>query len=170
MLLLLLHTRKKRWRRLKNSRQSPHISLEKFKLSANSDCFTFHNRALGKREKCVCVCTTRGGRACSCRVHFNMGLTKISLRRGGGQKRSFSAIWRQRPETRLFFCGKSSDPLPKQTQGTATNPRLIQVWSGSGQTLGHRFAYDAVKSEQHGATLHYPFSWDEGDGTGSHDF
>ena len=54
----------------------------------------------------------------------------------------------------------------KQTQGTATNPRLIQVWSGSGQTLGHSFAYDAVKSEQHGATLHYPFSWDEGDGTG----
>ena len=51
-------------------------------------------------------------------------------------------------------------------QGTATNPHLIQVWSGSGQTLGHRSAYDAVKSEQHGATLHYPFSWDEGDGTG----
>ena len=22
---------------------------------------------------------------------------------------------------------------------------MIQVWSGSGQTLGHRFAYDAVK-------------------------
>ena len=101
MLLLLLHTRKKRWRRLKNSRHSPHISLEKFKVSANSDCFTFHNRALGKREKCVCVCTTRGGRACSCRVqNFNMGLTKISLRRGGGQKRSFSAIWRQKLDRR----------------------------------------------------------------------
>ena len=65
-----------------------------------------------------------------------------------------------------FFCGKSSDPLPKRTQGTATNPRLIQVWSGSGQTLGQRSAYDAVKLEQHGATLHYPFSWDEVDGTG----
>ena len=36
-------------------------------------------------------------------------------------------------------------------QGTVTNTRLIQVWSGSGQILGHRFAYDAVKSEQHGA-------------------
>ena len=54
----------------------------------------------------------------------------------------------------------------KQTQGTATNPHLIQVWFGSGPTLGHCFAYDAVRSEQHGATLHYPFSWDEGDGTG----
>ena len=30
-----------------------------------------------------------------------------------------------------FFCGKLSDPLPKRTQGTATNPCLIQVWSGS---------------------------------------
>ena len=54
----------------------------------------------------------------------------------------------------------------KQTQGTAANARLIQVWSGSGQTLGHCFAYDAVRSEQHGATLHYPFSWDKVDGTG----
>ena len=25
----------------------------------------------------------------------------------------------------LFFCGKLSDPPPKRTQGTATNPRLI---------------------------------------------
>ena len=82
----------------------------------------------------------------------------------------FSQTLKYRRVFWVFFCGKSSDPLPKQTQGTATNPRLIQVWSGSGQTLGHRFAYDAVKSEQHGATLHYPFSWDEGDGTGSHDF
>ena len=54
----------------------------------------------------------------------------------------------------------------KQTQGTATNARLIQVWSGSGQTLRHCFAYDAVRAEQHGATLHYPFSWEEVDGTG----
>ena len=36
-----------------------------------------------------------------------------------------------------LFCGKSSDPPPKRTQGTATNPRLIQVWSGPGQPLGH---------------------------------
>ena len=70
----------------------------------------------------------------------------------------------------FFVVSRPSDPPPKRTQGTATDPRRIQVWSGSGQTLGHRFAYDAVKSEQHGATLHYPFSWDEGDGTGSHDF
>ena len=40
-----------------------------------------------------------------------------------------------------------------QTQGRATNPRLIQVWLGSGQTQGHCFAYDAVTSEQHVATL-----------------
>ena len=50
----------------------------------------------------------------------------------------------------------------KRTQGTATNPRLIQNWLGSGQTLGHCFAYDAVRA----ATLHYPFSRDEVDGTG----
>ena len=48
-----------------------------------------------------------------------------------------------------------------QTQGTATNPHLIQVWLGFGQTLGHCFAYNGVSSEHHGATLHYPFSWDE---------
>ena len=47
-----------------------------------------------------------------------------------------------------------------------SSPSLIQVWSGSGQTLGHCFAYNAVRSEQHGATLHYPFSWDKVDGTG----
>ena len=58
----------------------------------------------------------------------------------------------------------------KQTQGTAANARLIQVWSGSGQTLGHCFAYDAVRSEQQGATLHYPFSWDEVDDTGATTF
>ena len=53
-----------------------------------------------------------------------------------------------------------------RTQGTALNHRLIQVWLGSGQTLGHCFAYDAVRPEHHGATLHYPFIWDEVDGTG----
>ena len=53
-----------------------------------------------------------------------------------------------------------------RTQGTAINHRLIQVWLGSGQTLGHCFAYDAVRPEHHGATLHYPFIWDEVDGTG----
>ena len=46
----------------------------------------------------------------------------------------------------------------KQTQRTATNPRPIQVWFGSGPTLGHCFA--------RAATLHYPFSRDEVDGTG----
>ena len=65
----------------------------------------------------------------------------------------------------FFFCGKSSDPPPKRTQGTATNPRLIQVWSGPGQPLGQCLAYTTVRSEQQGATK-YPFSWDEGDGTG----
>ena len=43
----------------------------------------------------------------------------------------------------------------KQTQGTATNRHPIQAWSGSGQTLGYCFAYDAERSEQHGTTLHY---------------
>ena len=43
----------------------------------------------------------------------------------------------------------------KRTQGTATNRHLIQAWSGSGQTLGYCFAYDAERSEQHGTTLHY---------------
>ena len=57
-----------------------------------------------------------------------------------------------------------------RTQGTATNPRLIQVWLGLGQTLGHCFAYDAVISEQQGASLHYPLSWDEVDGTGAMTF
>ena len=57
-----------------------------------------------------------------------------------------------------------SSPL-KRTQGTATNPRLIQVWSGPGQPLGQCLAYTTVRSEQQGATK-YPFSWDEGDGTG----
>ena len=32
-------------------------------------------------------------------------------------------------------------------------------------TLGHRFAYDTVRTEQHGV-FKLPFSWDEGDGTG----
>ena len=45
-------------------------------------------------------------------------------------------------------------------------PRLIQ-----GQPKkGHCFAYDAVRSEQHGATLHYPFSWNEVDGMGATTF
>ena len=36
--------------------------------------------------------------------------------------------------TSLFFAFfVVSRPPPKRTQGTATNPRLIQVWSGSGQ-------------------------------------
>ena len=52
-----------------------------------------------------------------------------------------------------------------RTQGTAINLRLIQVWLGSGQTLGHCFAYNTVRSEQHGG-FKLPFSWDEGDGTG----
>ena len=54
----------------------------------------------------------------------------------------------------------------KQTQRTATNPCPIQVWFGSGPTLGHCFAYDAVRSEQplYTTTLH--FRRDEVDGTG----
>ena len=28
------------------------------------------------------------------------------------------------------------------------------------------FAYDAVRLEQHGATINYPFNWDEVDGAG----
>ena len=43
----------------------------------------------------------------------------------------------------------------KRTQGTATNRHLIQAWSGSGQTLGYCFAYNAERSEQHGTTLHH---------------
>ena len=43
----------------------------------------------------------------------------------------------------------------KRTQGTATNRHLTQACSGSGQTLGYCFAYDAERSEQHGTTLHY---------------
>ena len=49
----------------------------------------------------------------------------------------------------------------EQTQGTAT-----LVWSRFGQGQAKHFAYNAVRSEQHGATLHYPFSWDKVDGTG----
>ena len=33
-------------------------------------------------------------------------------------------------------------------------------------TLGHCFVYDAIRSVQHGNTLHYTFSWDKLDGTG----
>ena len=60
-----------------------------------------------------------------------------------------------------FFLFILVDPPLKRTQGTATNPCLIQVWSGSGQTLGHCSAYDDVRLDG----VHYPFSWDEGDGT-----
>ena len=64
----------------------------------------------------------------------------------------------------LFFVEIRLNPPLMRTQGTATNPCLIQVWPGSDQSLGHFSAYDAVRLD--GATLHYPFSWDEGDGNG----
>ena len=64
-----------------------------------------------------------------------------------------------------LFCGKSSDSPPKQTQGTATNPCLIQVWSGPGQSIRTAFSlhYCQIRAAEHPKC---PFSWDEGDGTG----
>merc|ERR1711997_130438 len=44
---------------------------------------------------------------------------------------------------------------------SSSDPGLVRVRPA----LGHRFAYNTVRSEQHGG-FKLPFSWDEGDGTG----
>ena len=50
---------------------------------------------------------------------------------------------------------------PGNSHQSSSDPGLVRVRP----TLGHRFAYDTVRSEQHG-DFKLPFSWDEGDGTG----
>ena len=53
------------------------------------------------------------------------------------------------------------DANPGNSHQSSSDPGLVRVRS----TLGHRFAYNTVRSEQHGG-FKLPFSWDEGDGTG----
>ena len=55
---------------------------------------------------------------------------------------------------------------PWNSHQSSPDPGLFRVRPNK----GHCFAYDAVRSEQQGATLHYPFSWDEVDGTGATTF
>ena len=62
----------------------------------------------------------------------------------------------------FFVVSRPTPPPSKRTQGekTATNPRLIHGYPGlirvRPQTLGQRFAYTTVRSEQQqGATLHH---------------
>ena len=50
---------------------------------------------------------------------------------------------------------------PGNSHQSSSDPGLVRVRPA----LGHRFAYNTVRSEQHGG-FKLPFSWDEGDGTG----
>merc|ERR1712038_1603190 len=64
----------------------------------------------------------------------------------------------------FFFAVSRPTPAeanPGNSHQSSSDPGLVRVRS----TLGHRFAYDTVRSEQHG-DFKLPFSWDEGDGTG----
>merc|ERR1712038_1781443 len=64
----------------------------------------------------------------------------------------------------FFFAVSRPTPaeaLPGNSHQSSSDPGLVRVRP----TLGHRFAYDTVRSEQHGG-FKLPFSWDEGDGTG----
>ena len=54
-----------------------------------------------------------------------------------------------------------AEALTGNSHQSSSDPGLVRVRT----TLGHRFAYDTVRSEQHGV-FKLPFSWDEGDGTG----
>ena len=58
------------------------------------------------------------------------------------------------------------EATPWNSHQSSPDPGLVRVRPNK----GHCFAYDAVRSEQQGATLHYPFSWDEVDGTGATTF
>ena len=65
----------------------------------------------------------------------------------------------------VFFFAVSrptpAEALTGNSHQSSSDPGLVRVRT----TLGHRFAYDTVRSEQHGV-FKLPFSWDEGDGTG----
>ena len=50
---------------------------------------------------------------------------------------------------------------PGNSHQSSSDPGLVRVRPA----LGHCFAYNTVRSEQHGG-FKLPFSWDEGDGTG----
>ena len=63
-----------------------------------------------------------------------------------------------------LFCGNSSDPPPKWTQGTVTNPHLIQVWSRARSAIRTSLWLHYCQIQQ--SATKYPFSWDEGDSTG----
>ena len=54
-----------------------------------------------------------------------------------------------------------AEALTGNSHQSSSDPGLVRVRPA----LGHRFAYNTVRSEQHGG-FKLPFSWDEGDGTG----
>ena len=57
--------------------------------------------------------------------------------------------------------GAPAEANPGNSHQSSSDPGLVRIRPA----LGHRFAYDTVRSEQHGG-FKLPFSWDEGDGTG----
>ena len=60
----------------------------------------------------------------------------------------------------MFFWSVVRTPaeaIPGNSHQSSTDPGLVRVRPA----LGHRFAYDTVRSEQHGG-FKLPFSWDEG--------
>ena len=86
--------------------------------------------------------------------------------------RSRSGQWsghaNKREAEQLFFAVSRPTPAEAKTGNShqsSSDPGLVRVRPA----LGHCFAYNTVRSEQHGG-FKLPFSWDEGDGTGSHDF
>ena len=61
----------------------------------------------------------------------------------------------------FYFGGPPTEANPGNSHQSLSDPGLVRVRPA----LGHYFAYDTVRSEQHGG-FKLPFSWDEGDGTG----